>query len=121
MSAWRPIHPALYRELLRTSRRLAKLAGAVPHHFQAHVRVLEKQRGWHARCFPRPFTLAERAYMAETTGLAPAAQVEHLVKAAFATRWSPALSGLYDTLISCSGTLILEHEPCKSILRVKAA
>ena len=31
--------------------------------------------------------------MAETTGLAPAAQVEHLVKAAFATRWSPALGG----------------------------
>ena len=59
--------------------------------------------------------------MAEATGLAPAAQVEHLVKAAFATRWSPVLSGLYDTLISCSGTLILEHEPCKSILLVRAA
>ena len=80
------VHAVLYRELLKASRALARHAATVPKFHTVNARMLEHQRGWHARCFPRPFTQLERGLMAATAGLPPAEVCEPLIKAAFAVR-----------------------------------
>ena len=80
------VHAVLYRELLKASRVLARHAATVPKFHTVNARMLEHQRGWHARCFPRPFTQLERGLMAATAGLPPAEVCEPLIKAAFAVR-----------------------------------